>query len=397
MGEGVDDPCAAKGVGWHCGRSGTCEPCESGVEVCDGRDNDCDMEVDEGLEDVAEKCNGDDDDCDGMIDEGHDLDGDGVTWCGGGTPSLRDCDDGDREVRPGLTALDRSEAPAFEACDGKDNDCDQQTDERDETGQRAACEQQNCQEVPCSGDLHCDPASNRCLAPRSIGSPCASDAECGPGFCIETRAVGLERELGDERVCATACCRDTDCPVDAACVVHRGGIRVCLPLHISGRRAGGASCNDRSQCASGVCDGRICRAPCKSRLDCGGGQTCSVAGGATFGNPIAWACGAAEGRRTAGQACFVSLQRVCESGMCQSETGTCAEPCGVDADCPDAGRCDFRVVRSLFGDSWLSVCVDADQAEPAPTCCTSIDCDSARCSPRTEGERTVMRCQAGPS
>ena len=131
-------------------------------EICDGADNDCDGEVDEGVgadgewyedldgdgfagELVAEPgctpeadgyspiaddcddsdpdiypgapdpCNDDgiDNDCDGEIDEDADADGDGVddVNCGG-----EDCDDSDPAIFPG----------APELCDGIDNDCDGQ-------------------------------------------------------------------------------------------------------------------------------------------------------------------------------------------------------------------------------------------------------------------------------
>jgi hypothetical protein len=61
-------------------------------EVCDGIDNDCDCQVDEGATDG---------------------DGDGVTTCAG------DCNDGDPAVNPG----------AVEACDGIDNNCNGAIDE----------------------------------------------------------------------------------------------------------------------------------------------------------------------------------------------------------------------------------------------------------------------------
>ena len=86
------------------------------VEVCDGIDNDCDTEVDEGLGEISYL----------------DLDGDGygdplapVTGCdggGGGVADMTDCDDTDASVYPG----------APELCDGLDNDCDVDVDEEED-------------------------------------------------------------------------------------------------------------------------------------------------------------------------------------------------------------------------------------------------------------------------
>ncbi len=61
----------------------------------------------------AEECNGRDDDCDGETDEDFDADADGWSVCGG------DCDDGDPNVHPG----------AEEICNHIDDDCDGEVDE----------------------------------------------------------------------------------------------------------------------------------------------------------------------------------------------------------------------------------------------------------------------------
>ena len=115
------------------------------VEICNGKDDNCDGKVDEGFDadgdgvptcavlgkaadcddkdpavhpGAAEICNGKDDNCDGKIDESFDADNDGFYSCAHGTIAV-DCDDKDPLVHPGAT----------EICNGKDDDCNGKIDE----------------------------------------------------------------------------------------------------------------------------------------------------------------------------------------------------------------------------------------------------------------------------
>jgi Putative metal-binding motif len=133
------------------GNWGPCED-EQGpeIEVCDGLDNDCNGEIDDGFgteicgegncanevpicvdgepqecepgDGVMETCNGIDDDCDGDIDDGL---GDDMVECGVGAceHTVTECEDG---VPP---ECDPFEGASMEVCDGVDNDCDGDTDE----------------------------------------------------------------------------------------------------------------------------------------------------------------------------------------------------------------------------------------------------------------------------
>jgi large repetitive protein len=104
----------------YVGQGGDCDDIESYAhpgltEICDGIDNDCNEEVDEGVSTLLYL----DADLDGHGDDTQPLEScglmDGYESTGG------DCDDSDASVHP----------DAGEYCDGKDNDCDGVSDEED--------------------------------------------------------------------------------------------------------------------------------------------------------------------------------------------------------------------------------------------------------------------------
>jgi hypothetical protein len=249
---------------------------------------------------VEEICNGEDDDCDGQIDEG----------------TRNNC---------GFCAAD-----AHEVCDGADNDCNGLVDDGDlcPNGQCVngqclrRCENNECVdagtyckpdlmlcvdrcwEVPCAPGLACDEATGSCTNPCegvtcNPGETCVGGA-CHPGDCTTTGCPPGEACVN--AVCVADPCANTNCPdgqfcragacvascatiscplfqscQDGACRDDAcGGFEcspglVCIDGHCHESLCNGVSCAAGQRCLAGQCVGDPC-----SGVVCPHGQTCEV-------------------------------------------------------------------------------------------------------------------------
>jgi hypothetical protein len=162
-------------------------------------DGDCDDYDNRRTPGKPETCNGLDDNCNGQIDEGlgavttwPDADGDGYGWklgapmtgCAGGNRAQNDedCDDTNPTIHPG----------AAEICNMKDDNCDGRVDE----GARVRCGIGWCQRLgPTCNVADCTPGTplvercngldDDCDGLVDEGQLCGANASCIEGRCVE--------------------------------------------------------------------------------------------------------------------------------------------------------------------------------------------------------------------
>ncbi|MBX3273058.1 MAG: hypothetical protein KF729_22535 [Sandaracinaceae bacterium] len=216
------------------------DACVERPEQCNGLDDDCDGEIDEGFEGIAEACNGLDDDCDGAIDEGF--------------------------------------ADIPEACNGLDDDCDGALDEDFDLT------------VPerCGGcDVTCAPPNAMCLpdgrGSHACGSECdrARFTDCAPDLCVDTArdrrhcgGCGVACDDGEDCVAGTCRCGGTpdgeDCAgtVASTCCGSRCANLTTDAVHCGACRESCALRGDgtRVECEEGACLCNDCRAPSRCTL-----------------------------------------------------------------------------------------------------------------------------------
>jgi hypothetical protein len=444
------DPCETIQcpVGQTCrdARCRTADPCASVVctnpgEVCDPRDGSCRSgAADDDLDGVTiaggdcddgdasirpgatEVCDGIDQDCDHEVDDGFpDADGDEFDTCGFGNPAQADCDDSDPSAHPG----------GSEDCDGDDEDCDGANDEgldprpcstecgdgeeRCEGGAWSVCSapaECDCAPVGAAeseGCGSCGSRSHTCEADLtwSDWGPCDGEGLCVPGR-VDTQPCGVcgsqERTCSDEcdwtewadcegegvceptRVESQPCgsCGHQERSCTAGCVWSDWsgclGEGACAPAQVGTQPCGNCGTQQRTCTAScawgdwGACTGEgICvpsNVETRSCGNCGTQQrTCTASCAWTD-----WAACTGEGpcaagssgscTTTCGSAGTQSCNADCSWGACSPPGETCN---GADDDCD--GQCDegcrVGVHRSVnaAGDHFYTV--DAGEA----ACC----------------------------
>ncbi len=211
-----------------------CEGVAAVKEACDGEDQDCDGVTDEGFKDTdgdgVANCVDVDDDDDRHFDEEDncplvpnpdqgDSNGDGLgDLCdpaadpdGDGEPNETDCAPSDPSVHP----------EAAEVCDGKDQDCDGETDEESDG---APCGVEN-EHGTCPGVSVCEGGAARCEGEAARPETCNGEDDDCDGSVDEgedgvaplpcDRGEGPGSGVCVNGVCADPCSAEEDRPDDS--------------------------------------------------------------------------------------------------------------------------------------------------------------------------------------
>jgi len=338
-----------------------------------------------GCETIAEVCNGKDDNCNMLVDEQPEAAcsaTNGVASCVAGACQLTSCN-------PGFGDCNGSAADGCEAmldanglcpgggCPGGLGDCDMDASNGCETTLDTATNCGACGMV-CGGGANADAA---CVA-RSCGLSC----HVGFGDCNGNAADGCEATLNTAAACgscgnvcggganATGVC--TDASTGTCGVQCNAGFGDCNNdpadgcegmLDANGMCPGGGCPAGLGDCNMNPADG--CETALDTAMNCGGcGQSCAASANAdaTCANPSTGACGASchagfgDCNMNAADGCEAALNTVAACGACGR---MCPMPAGGAPVCadPTTGACGVTC-SSGFGDCNMNAADGCEEA-----------------------------------
>ncbi len=419
-----------------CSTKGVCAAKGAVARVCTAGQFACSYAKTAGYEATESQCDGKDNDCDGQVDNiaskpspspcgSKGVCADGVATC---ASNLWQCD---------WTALvTKGYEPFEQTCDGKDNDCDGQTDESLDVAKnscnlqgvcqwgvavtcaasKASCDYthvlgyQNVTETVCDGlDNNCNGKTDEPEALDGSKAGCSvgvcagkATASCAAGkwSCDTSAAVGYEATekacdgkdndcdgLTDENLSDAA-----SCPAQGVCsagvtALCLGGKYLCNFSSVSGYEAIEATCDAKDNDCDGKADTAVCApaAPCTANDQCASGVCVALAGGNTKACALdAKQCAVAD---AAGKVSLIDngaalcastdSQQTCSAGTlsaakaCPSDKPACVNgQCVVCA--PNAKTCDVADKAKV-----VQCSADGLTSSPIANCASGEKCAGA--------------------
>ena len=369
------------------------------AEVCDGKDNDCNGQVDDNLrracstkcgkgqqsctngkwdacnapQPQTETCNDKDDDCDGQVDEG--VTRECSTICGKGTETCKG----------GKFVSCDAQKPVAEVCDGKDNDCNGKVDD--------GVPDKACRGKCGSGTQSCQNGQwDACNVPQPTAETCnGKDDDCNG-----------QTDDGLTKNCRTACGSGQQACNNGAwgtCSAPKPGNEVCdgKDNDCNGKIDDSTSnlCPSGMQCKSGQCKPECLGGECAKGLQCVNG----ICEGVDPCKDVK----CASGSRCSGGKCI----DLCFFTSCldtqKCEKGVCIEDNCYTKGCPNGEKC---IDAKCQKDPCTGVNCPADQFCREGTCvdsCFNVTCKSTeRCvdgkcttNPTTSGPCENVTCNSG--